>query len=116
LEHIWLNKPHCRRTEFIIVVLPYGNTFLQKNQNTSSDSVEVGVPLRSRPYQGPYIGYWPSCVSFDAVHWHKLVWNKHLSIGYNVRINFNDILNSLTADDDEEDDDDDYEDQIEKQF
>jgi hypothetical protein len=110
LEIIWLNKPHCHGTEFIIVVLPYGNTFLQENQNPRSDSVEVGAPLRSRPYQGPYIGYWPSRVSFDAVHWHKIVWNKHLSIGYNVHINFNDILNNLIDDDDEDDDDEEKDD------
>lgn len=105
LTNIQLNKPRCRGTEFIIIVLPHGNIFLRDNPNPRTRSVALGTPLSVRPYRGPYIGYWPSRASFDEVHWHKIVWNEHLPIGYNVRINFNDILNHLTDDDDGGEDD-----------
>jgi len=107
LGNIQLNKPYCHETEFVIVVLPYGKEFQQKNTNLGSDSVEVGAPLKSCPSRAPYIGYWPSHEPFNKVHWHKIVWNQHLSIGHNVCINFNDILNHLTSDESEVDDSED---------
>src|ERR1043166_5167433 len=97
-----------------MIVLPHGHTYLWENQNPRSNSVEVGLPLDSHPNQGPYIGYWPSHVSFDAVHWHKIVWNRHLTIGYNVCIYFNDILKSLNDDENDENDDDNGEDRLDR--
>ncbi|CAB4417359.1 unnamed protein product [Rhizophagus irregularis] len=101
LEKIRSSKCYCCKTEFIIIVLPHGKGPYHQNPNPGSDSEEVGIPLNSRPSLAPYIGYWPSNETFDRVSWHDIVWNQHLSIGYGVRIYFNDILKYLTEDDDD---------------
>ncbi|RGB38584.1 hypothetical protein C1646_755550 [Rhizophagus diaphanus] len=101
LEKIRSSKCYCCKTEFIIIVLPHGKEPYHQNPSPGSDSEEVGIPLNSHPSLAPYIGYWPSNEAFDRVSWHDIVWNQHLSIGYGVRIYFNDILKYLTEDDDD---------------
>ncbi|GES84940.1 hypothetical protein GLOIN_2v1848977 [Rhizophagus clarus] len=104
LRKIRSNKFYCRETEFIVIVIPHSMRPHHKNPSPESDSEEVGMPLGSRPSKAPYIGYWSSRATFEAVSWHDIVWNKHLSIGYDVRIYFNDILKCLTEHDEKNDD------------
>ncbi|CAB5371009.1 unnamed protein product [Rhizophagus irregularis] len=99
-------------TEFLIVALALGTTPHPDNTNPKATSVPVGAPLNVRPHRGPYIGYWPSRVNYNAVRWYKISWNQYLDIGYDVRIGFNVILNQLTEndeDDDVEDNDEEHE-------
>ncbi|PKY22383.1 hypothetical protein RhiirB3_436320 [Rhizophagus irregularis] len=95
-----------------IVALALGTTPHPDNTNPKATSVPVGAPLNVRPHRGPYIGYWPSRVNYNAVRWYKISWNQYLDIGYDVRIGFNVILNQLTEndeDDDVEDNDEEHE-------
>ncbi|RIA99501.1 hypothetical protein C1645_746962 [Glomus cerebriforme] len=110
MNNIQRAKPHCAGTEFLIIALVPGKNSHPPNPNPNATSVSVGVSLRVRPQRGPYIGYWSSRSSYNAVRWYKISWNKYLDIGYNVRIDFNVILDLLTDDDEEDSDEDDEED------
>lgn len=106
MTNIQLAKPHCVRTEFLIVALALGTTLHPDNPNPRASSVPVGAPLNVRPHRGPYIGYWPSRVNYNAVRWYKINWNQYLDIGYDVCIDFNVILNQLTGDEEDDDEED----------
>ncbi|GBB83567.1 hypothetical protein RclHR1_10260010 [Rhizophagus clarus] len=93
-----------------MVALALGTAVHPDNPNPRVTSVSVGDPPNDRPHRGPYIGYWPSRVNYNAVRWYKISWNRYLEIGYNVRIDFNDILNQLTEDSDDDDEEDSDED------
>ena len=54
IQHI---KPHCARTEFLIIALVLEKNPHPPNPNPSVTLVSVGVPLRVRLQRGPYIGY-----------------------------------------------------------
>ncbi|UZO15564.1 uncharacterized protein OCT59_006982 [Rhizophagus irregularis] len=105
-------KAGCVRGRGTRVALAPGTTPHPDNTNPKATSVPVGAPLNVRPHRGPYIGYWPSRVNYNAVRWYKISWNQYLDIGYDVRIGFNVLLNQLTEndeDDDVEDNDEEHE-------
>ncbi|RGB40059.1 hypothetical protein C1646_753751 [Rhizophagus diaphanus] len=52
------------------VTLALGTTPHPDNTNPKATSVPVGAPLNVRPHRGPYIGYWPSRVNYNAVRWY----------------------------------------------
>ncbi|CAG8659883.1 7831_t:CDS:10 [Rhizophagus irregularis] len=77
-------KEGKKRTIGKQVALAPGTTPHPDNTNPKATSVPVGAPLNVRPHRGPYIGYWPSRVNYNAVRWYKISWNQYLDIGYDV--------------------------------
>ncbi|PKC70310.1 hypothetical protein RhiirA1_454914 [Rhizophagus irregularis] len=61
---------------------PPPQIWIEVAYNITDDCERDCIPLNSCPSLAPYIGYWPSNEVYDRVSWHDIVWNQHLSIGY----------------------------------
>ena len=94
LNKIQYVLPYCSNTEFVLVALPRVTTPIQANPNPGAPSIAV-TAATSCPSTTPYIGHWTVGMTFDAVQWYPIEWNKHIILGCGTSIHFNDILTIL---------------------